>query len=78
MIVDVIDSGVGISSDNQKKLFKIFGKLAATASMNTQGVGLGLIICKNICEKLDGWIKVDSQPNSGATFSFCILLEDWK
>lgn len=71
-MVEVIDNGVGISAENQKKLFKTFGKLTATSSMNTEGVGLGLTICKNICEKLDGWIKVESVPEKGATFTFCV------
>ena len=44
LTVGVKDSGVGISVEDQKKLFKHFGKLKRTSDMNHEGIGLGLII----------------------------------
>lgn len=44
--IQVIDTGVGISQENQQKLFKLFGFLSETQSMNTNGIGLGLVISK--------------------------------
>lgn len=46
--------------------------------MNSSGVGLGLTICKRICELMGGAINVTSSRDKGSTFSFSILLDDWK
>ena len=46
----VKDTGVGIKEENLKKLFKLFGFLDATKEMNSNGIGLGLHICKMIVE----------------------------
>ena len=44
--ISVEDSGVGISEENQCKLFKLFGFIQDSSQMNTQGIGLGLAIAK--------------------------------
>lgn len=59
----VTDSGIGISEADQKKLFYLFGKLQSTQSMNTNGIGLGLNICKKIVESFGGVISVYSKLN---------------
>lgn len=46
----------------------MFSKLRDTASINTSGVGLGLSICKNIAEGMDGSIELDSTYDNGARF----------
>ena len=48
--MQVVDTGVGISEEDQKKLFKLFGFLDANKEINTKGIGLGLHISKMICE----------------------------
>jgi signal transduction histidine kinase len=60
LITSVTDTGVGIKSSDQNKLFKVFGKLSATSSINANGIGLGLNICKQICEAFEGGISVSS------------------
>ena len=45
-MVHIKDSGVGISQEDFQKLFTRFGKLLRTAEMNSEGIGLGLIIVK--------------------------------
>jgi len=72
LVVDVKDTGIGISQENQSKLFKIFGKLKSSSAFNQQGVGLGLTICKRICESMKGWVRVKSELNTGSTFTFCL------
>ena len=72
--VQVQDSGIGISEDDQEKLFKMFGFLKSTQQMNTQGIGLGLYICKQIVEEFDGKINVKSVPQMGSTFTFFMMI----
>ena len=52
----VKDSGKGISAEDKSKLFTQFGKLKRTAEMNSEGIGLGLMICKNLVELNKGSI----------------------
>jgi signal transduction histidine kinase len=51
IVISVRDTGVGISEQNIKKLFKLFTLVQSTSKVNQQGVGLGLAICKSIIEK---------------------------
>ena len=48
LTVDVADTGMGIAADDFPKLFERFGKLHRTAEMNSEGIGLGLTIVKEI------------------------------
>jgi two-component system, sensor histidine kinase and response regulator len=44
--ITVRDTGIGIRPEDRDKIFQMLGKLEATASINTSGVGLGLSTCK--------------------------------
>ena len=68
--VKVKDNGPGICESDIQLLFKPFSKLPATAILNPNGNGLGLYVCKRICEQLGGEIWVKSGIGSGAIFSF--------
>jgi signal transduction histidine kinase len=52
--VTVKDSGIGIKKKDKLKLFKLFGSLQNTEAMNTQGIGLGLVISENITKAFEG------------------------
>ena len=56
----VKDSGKGLEKEDHDKLFKKFGKLQRTAEMNSEGIGLGLMICKEIVSHNKGTIEVFS------------------
>ena len=56
----VSDTGIGISEFDLTKLFSKFGKLKRTADMNSEGIGLGLLICKQLVEQNGGTIKATS------------------
>ena len=73
----MIDSGVGIAKDDRRKLFKLFGKVTNTKGMNTQGIGLGLVISENIVKCFDGQIGVRSRYGKGSHFAFSIVLDDY-
>lgn len=54
----------------------MFGKLSNTKQMNTNGVGLGLFICKQIVEQFEGTIFVSSEFGRGTSFYFSFELEE--
>jgi len=73
--VSVADTGIGISREQQKKLFSAFEQGDGGISRKFGGTGLGLVICKNIIEMLGGEIWVESEPNKGANFIFEISVK---
>lgn len=73
--ISVQDSGIGISAENQKKLFKPFMQADDSITRRYGGTGLGLSICKNICEIMGGNIWVQSEAGKGAQFNFTLNLE---
>ncbi len=70
--VNVTDSGVGLDTDQMKKLFRIDGGLSTPGTKNEKGTGLGLILCKEFIEKNKGTISVESVPRMGTTFSITL------
>jgi signal transduction histidine kinase len=70
LMIYVQDDGDGIKADDKHKLFKPFGKLKSGEGVNKQGIGLGLNICKQICELFDGMIDVESEWGVGSKFYF--------
>lgn len=72
--VTVTDNGVGISDENQKKLFRIDVQFKSYGTADEKGTGLGLILCKEFVEKNGGNISVDSKEGKGSKFIFSIPL----
>ncbi len=65
VVYSVADNGIGIDPDDREKIFELFYRLRP--DQNT-GDGLGLTIVKRILDRLDGHIRVDSEPDRGSTF----------
>ncbi len=70
----VKDTGVGISKENHKKIFETFYQVQNSEEKKQIGTGLGLSIVKNIIEKMDGNIHVESEVNKGTEFIFQLQL----
>ena len=67
-MVQVKDTGVGISKDEEKKVFNKFYQAYTGDDRKNEGTGLGLFICKEILEKHKGDICVKSEIRKGSTF----------
>lgn len=64
----VRDQGVGLSEQDQERIFDRFYRVDGALSRKTQGTGLGLYLAKSIVEAHGGQMSVDSQPGRGSTF----------
>jgi signal transduction histidine kinase/DNA-binding response OmpR family regulator len=73
--ISVIDTGIGISEEQQAKLFRSFQQAESTTSRKYGGTGLGLAISKNIVEMMDGEIHVESEPDKGSAFIVTVRLQ---
>ena len=72
----MVDTGKGIAHDEMDRLFNMFGKLKRTAEQNSEGIGLGLMICKQLVEINGGTIKVDSKGiDKGSVFQFTMNMK---
>ncbi len=70
--IDVQDTGIGISEENQLKVFDKFRQIESSLSRKVGGTGLGLPIAKEFVDAHKGFIWVESEENKGTTFSFII------
>lgn len=70
--VSVTDTGIGISPENQKNLFRIDEQNRRDGTANEKGTGLGLILCKEFIEKNNGVLWVESEEGKGSRFSFTV------
>jgi signal transduction histidine kinase/CheY-like chemotaxis protein len=70
----VRDEGVGISEEEQLRLFQPFAHTSAAGSQEHSGTGLGLAICKQLVELMGGRIGVESRPGQGSLFWFTVYV----
>ena len=66
----VWDTGIGVSPENQKRLFQPFVQAESTTTRRFGGTGLGLSICLRLAEMMGGSITMESKEGKGTTMSF--------
>jgi PAS domain S-box-containing protein len=75
VVIKVIDTGVGIKTEKLSELFKVDKVQSTPGTAKETGTGLGLILCKELVEKQNGKIWVESKEDEGTTFYFTLPAE---
>ena len=68
--IEITDSGIGISKEQQARLFQSFQQAETSIARRFGGTGLGLAISRNLVEMMGGSIWIQSELGKGATFAF--------
>ncbi|MBK6681206.1 MAG: PAS domain-containing sensor histidine kinase [Ignavibacteriales bacterium] len=72
VVTSVVDNGLGIRQERLDKMFDITSAKSTPGTNREKGSGLGLLICKELTEKMGGKISVESEQNRGTTVSFTL------
>ena len=72
--VAVKDTGIGIHPKDGRHLFQAFSRVDSALNRNSNGTGLGLVICKSLVKQMRGDIDFTSEPGKGSTFWFTLFL----
>jgi two-component system, OmpR family, sensor kinase len=76
-VIRISDSGPGISADDQARIFERFER-AVQPGEHLRGFGVGLWIVRQLCQGMEGSVRVDSTPGEGSTFSVALPLQSSK
>ena len=67
--IEVLDHGLGIPAGEQTRIFEKFYRLDPQQTQGVGGSGLGLYICRELVERMDGRLSVESEPGKGSRFT---------
>ncbi|MBA2292701.1 MAG: GAF domain-containing protein, partial [Gemmatimonadales bacterium] len=72
VVLRVRDDGIGMTAEQQGRLFEAFSQAEASTTRRFGGTGLGLAITRRFCEMMGGTVEVESAPGAGSTFTIRI------
>ena len=75
-VIEVADEGLGIPTAEQERIFEKFYRLDPQQTKGVGGSGLGLYICRELVERMNGTLTVDSRPGEGSRFTVELPLPD--
>ena len=75
LVIDVVDTGVGMSEAQRTCLFNPFSQVDRSSSRRFHGTGLGLYISRTLARLMGGEITVESEPGAGSTFTLALAVE---
>ncbi len=75
LVIDIIDTGVGMTKEEQARLFKPFSQANSSIKSKFGGTGLGLCISKQLTHLMSGFIEVKSQKGRGSRFKLTLPLK---
>jgi signal transduction histidine kinase len=73
--IEIADNGIGISKEQQEKLFQIFEQVDGGRTRKQGGIGLGLALSQRVIEMMGGKIEVESELGKGSKFTFAVNLK---
>ncbi len=73
--ISVSDSGIGLSKEQQSKIFEAYGQADASTTRKSGGTGLGLTISSKIMDSMGSKLQVESEEGEGSTFFFTLTLK---
>ena len=74
--IKVEDSGIGLTQEQQQRLFQPFVQADSTTTRRFGGTGLGLSIVRRLAEAMRGTVRIESEPGKGSTFVVTVRVED--
>jgi len=72
--ISVIDTGIGIAREKLKRIFRVDSVSSSPGTDGEKGTGFGLLLCKDLIERNDGKIWIESEKGKGSTFIFTLPL----
>jgi signal transduction histidine kinase len=75
VLFSVKDTGIGISTDDQKRLFQRFSQISNTEVNTIEGTGLGLVLVKEFSEMHGGFVQLESDMDQGSQFDVWLPLD---
>jgi len=78
LVIKVSDTGIGIDTLDKDKIFEKFSQLDSSSQRSFGGTGMGLALCRELLNLLKGTIEVDSDVNSGSTFTIRVKADQIK
>lgn len=72
LVFDVQDNGIGIAPEHQSRLFRPFSQAHPGIASTYGGTGIGLALCRQLCEQMGGRLTLDSEPGRGSRFTLML------